>query len=294
MREIKILIILGVIFLLTLYGCGKKPDKGDKVIVQISNRAITLKDFNSRISKMPPYYRNIIEKNKRRYLDDMIMENVFYEEAARKGLANDKEVKDLLNEAKRKILITKFIKNEVESNVKVSEEEMRNFYEEHQDDFKTPELWRASHILVANEKEANDLLAEITGGASFEELARKHSIDATSSRGGDIGFFRQGQLVPDFEKACLKLEVGKVSEVVHTQFGYHIIKLTDKKMPYPESYEKVRRSIELELKRKKQGELFDHLLDQLKGKYSVHINEEALKDIENKEKDSSETAGGNI
>ena len=150
---------------------------------------------------------------------------------------------------------------------------MKKFYDEHKDEFKTPEMWRASHILVADEKEAKAMLDELAKGAKFEDLARAHSIDATASRGGDVGYFRAGQLIPDFEKACLKLDVGQTSGIVQTQFGYHIIKLTDKKEPGVKSYEEAKRAIEAELKKKKRSELFNALVLRLKNKYGVEVNE---------------------
>lgn len=261
-------------------GCGKKPSGGDKVLARVSNKVITLNDLNSKIARIPAYYKNIVEKNKKRYLDEVIVETLFYEEAIRQGVDRDKEVKEVISEAKKKILIAKLIKNEIEDRSKVTDGEMARFYEENKENFKTPPLWRASHILVGTEKEARDVLDELVGGALFSDLARARSTDATASRGGDIGFFRQGQLVAEFEKACLKLEVGQTSDVVHTQFGYHVIRLTDKKDPQVELYEEAKRVIESELKRKKRSELFDELVLRLKRKYGVEIKEGVLKMLE--------------
>jgi peptidyl-prolyl cis-trans isomerase C len=130
--------------------------------------------------------------------------------------------------------------------------------------------------LVADEKDAKSILDDLARGGSFEELAKAHSIDATASRGGDVGFFREGQLVPDFEKAALKLEVGQTSGTVQTQFGYHIIKLTDKKEPGAKSYEEVKRAIEANLKKEKRTALFNALVLNLKNKYGVEVNEDVL------------------
>ena len=222
---------------------------------------------------MPAYYQNIASKNPKRYIEDIIVEMLCYEEGVRKGIDRDKEVKEVVNEAKKKIVMAKLIKNEVEDKIVVTEDEMKKFYDEHKDEFKTPEMWRASHILVADEKEAKAMLDELAKGAKFEDLARAHSIDATASRGGDVGYFRAGQLIPDFEKACLKLDVGQTSGIVQTQFGYHIIKLTDKKEPGVKSYEEAKRAIEAELKKKKRSELFNALVLRLKNKYGVEVNE---------------------
>lgn len=89
--------------------------------------------------------------------------------------------------------------------------------------------WRASHILVKDRPFAQELLKKIKLGASFEAMAREHSTCPSKSRGGDLGWFGPGKMVPAFEEACKRLSSGSVSDVVSTSFGYHIIKLTGRK-----------------------------------------------------------------
>lgn len=86
---------------------------------------------------------------------------------------------------------------------------------------------RASHILVEHEYEANDLLAKIKEGKTFEELAQKFSKCPSGDQGGDLGFFKKGMMVPEFETAAFALNVGETSTPVKTQFGYHLIKRTE-------------------------------------------------------------------
>jgi peptidyl-prolyl cis-trans isomerase C len=262
---------------MTFSACAKKPSPDDTVIATVSSKDITAGEFKSKIAQMPAYYQKVVDKDRKRYLDEMILEMLLYEEAIRKGVDKDKDVKEVLSEAKKKIVTTKFVKNMVDDKVRITEEEMKSFYESNKNEFRTQPMWRASHILVANEREARDIQAELAKGvATFAELAKTHSIDATASRGGDVGYFRSGQLIPDFEKECLKLEVGQVSDVVHTQFGYHIIKMTDKKEAAVKSFQDARRDIESELKRRKRSELFNGLVSNLKGKYSVKIKEDVF------------------
>jgi peptidyl-prolyl cis-trans isomerase C len=89
--------------------------------------------------------------------------------------------------------------------------------------------WRASHILVKEKALASECLRKAKLGASFESLARENSTCPSKSRGGDLGWFGPGKMVPAFEEACKKLSNGSMSDVVSTQFGYHIIKLTGRK-----------------------------------------------------------------
>jgi len=278
-RYIALLMILP---LAVLAGCAREPSAGDKPLVTVADKSITIKDFKDKFSRLPKHYQAVAEKNKKNLLDDMIVESLFLEDALRNGLDKDKEIKDILVEARKKIIIAKFVKTEVDDKVKVSEDEMKAFYEEHKDEFKTPQMWRASHILVASEGEAKDVAAELSKGKVFEDIARAKSIDATSARGGDVGYFRKGQVVPEFENTCIGLSVGQTSAIVHTQFGYHIIKLTDKKSEALEPYESAKPKIENALRLKKRNELFDKLVVSLKEKYRVRIEDDALKSLEAK------------
>lgn len=87
---------------------------------------------------------------------------------------------------------------------------------------------RASHILVKTEEEANDLLAKLNEGADFGELAEEHSLCPSKRDGGDLGYFGKGMMVKPFEDAAFAMDAGEVSQPVETQFGWHLIKLTDK------------------------------------------------------------------
>ena len=265
---------------LFLNGCEPRSSGQDKVLATVGNKFITLHDFRQKLSRLPSYYQGMAEKNKKTLFDDMIVESLFLEDAMRKGIDRDREVRDIINEARKKIIIAKFVKTEVDDKIKVSEEEMKKYYEEHKDEFKKPEMWRASHILVASEGEAKDVQAALAGGKNFQELAGEKSIDATASRGGDVGYFRKGQVVPEFESACFALKVGDISPIVHTQFGYHIIKLTDKKPETVRSFEEAKPILENELKIKKRNDLFDKLVIDLKDKYRVRVEDDAIKAIE--------------
>ena len=271
-----VLILLSV----SIAGCSSKPSGQDKILVSVGNKFITLNDFKSKLSKLPSYYRGMAEKNRKTLFDDMIVESLFLEDALRKGINRDKEVRDILEEARKKIIIAKFVKTEVDDKIKISEDETKKYYDAHKDEFKKPEMWRASHILVANEGEAKDILTALSAGKNFQDMAKERSIDATASRGGDVGYFRKGQVVPEFENACLALKVGQTSQIIRTQFGYHIIRLTDKKPESVQSFEEARPVIENELKLKARNELFDKLVTDLKNKYRVRVESDAMKAID--------------
>jgi peptidyl-prolyl cis-trans isomerase C len=274
-----------VICAFAVSGCGNGKPLDKRVLAKVSSRTITVADFDSRIENIPVYYRNIVKQNKKRYLNEIILETLFYEDAIRKGL--DKE-KDILTEAKKKIMVSKLIKIEVDDKLIIPESDVMKLYEERKMTLKTPELWRASHILIADEAQAKLILDELSKGANFEDLAKKYSIDATAARGGDIGYFREGQLVPEFEKVCMNLDIGQTGEILKTQIGYHIIKLTGKKDPAVQSFSEARLALESELKKKKRGVLFDEMVLKLKDRYGVNIEEDVFESIDTKDKPKEE------
>ncbi|HAQ06139.1 MAG TPA: peptidylprolyl isomerase [Bacillus bacterium] len=149
-------------------------------------------------------------------------------------LKDESELKDVL---KDQLLLEKAALKDI----KVSEKEVKQRYEEYK-----PEI-KASHILVKDEKTAQEVKKKLEGGAKFEDLAKEYSTDPGSKEaGGDLGFFGPGQMVPEFEEAAYALEEGKISEPVQSQHGWHIIKVTEKKEK--ESFDKMKDKLEYELK----------------------------------------------
>jgi len=111
--------------------------------------------------------------------------------------------------------------------IEPTEEELAAYFQEHRADYSQPEQVKASHILVATREEAEAVLAEIGQGASFEELARERSTCPSASAGGDLGWFGRGQMVGPFEEVAFSMEVGEISDVVETDFGFHVVLLSD-------------------------------------------------------------------
>ncbi|MBN1871962.1 MAG: peptidylprolyl isomerase [Candidatus Omnitrophica bacterium] len=257
------------------FGCG---GKGEKVIAKIGNRAITLEEFNNRINSLPRHYQDMIKGQKKEFLDDLIIEELLYQEALRSEVGNDTETQAVIEEAKKKILISRFIKERVDSQVNISEDDIEKYYNDHSEDFMLPERWRASHILVETEEEAREIKGKLMDGANFEELARSRSIDASAQNGGDLGYFQKGQLIPDFEQECLKLDIGETSDVIHSKLGYHIIKLVDKKNPEVQEFESVETLIKKELERAIKKQILEDLTSNLKQKTDITVNDYLLED----------------
>ena len=159
---------------------------------------------------------------------------------------------------KRKIKYLLIDMQALRTHATVSAQEVQRFYQNNIDQFSTPEQVKASHVLIktgegkdeaAARKTAETVLAKAKAGADFAGLAKEYSEDESNSKtGGDLGFFGRGAMVPEFENAAFALEPGQVSDIVKTQFGFHVIKLTEKKQGETRPFEQVRTQIEDQLK----------------------------------------------
>jgi len=262
-------------FFLTFYGCRKSAEKS-AVLASIGSSTITMTDFNERISNLPLQYREVIRKRKKEYLEELVNNTLLYQEALRKKVQTDSDVRKVIEEAKKKILIARLLKDEVDDVIDIEEEEIVNFYYANQAKYLTPERMRASHILAASRKDAENILEKISSGEDFVQVAKAKSVDPTARRGGDIGYFAKGQLMPKFENACSMLDVGDVSGVVRTKLGYHIIKLTDRKAPELKPIDEVTEDIRQTLHVSKHKKLFEDLIERLKSETVITINAEVL------------------
>jgi peptidyl-prolyl cis-trans isomerase D len=165
---------------------------------------------------------------------------------------NDLKVPD-----KRKVRYAVVDLQGIRNRIQISPQDIQRSYEDNTEQYSTPEQVRASHILLktdgkdeaAVKKEAEELLAKVKGGADFAALATKHSQDETSAKkGGDLDYFNRGRMVPEFDNVAFSMAPGQISGLVKSQFGYHIIKVTDKKAASMKPLDEVRPQIEDQLK----------------------------------------------
>ncbi|GAI11028.1 unnamed protein product, partial [marine sediment metagenome] len=154
----------------------------------------------------------------------------------------------------------------------VTEKEIRDHFERYKANFAKPEEIKASHIVLRTEVEAKAILSQLKAGADFAELAWRESIDPTTKeKGGDLGFFSRGKMIPAFEEAAFALEAGEFSEVVETPYGYHIIKVDEKKPAQEPNLELVREEIRKTLTEQKTWTTRSNLLQNLREEAKIEI-----------------------
>ena len=281
MKKILFYILLLSLSTVFLLGCDQSGDaKTDSpVIAKVDNAVITEDDFINAISRVPEWARSQFtdKEGKMKFLDELIKRELIYQNAKKMRLNKDKDYVAKVEEFKKMTLLSLIINKEVEQKARVDDAEIKAFFDENKDKFTVGTQVRASHILVETEKEAKDILERIGKGESFAALAKSLSKDKGSAeKGGDLGYFGRGKMVPEFEKAALALKPGEISDPVRTRFGYHIIKLTDIKKGKPADFEQTKESIRKQLIMQKKKELFDAYVEKLKTESNITKDEDVV------------------
>lgn len=207
------------------------------------------------------------EEGMNRLLDEVIYQELFYLDAIDRGLDKQEEFVNRLNEVKRGMLRDMNISMSI-AEAKVTDDDVRRFYNEHGEMLAQPEV-RTSHILVETEEEAKKVQQRLHAGEEFTNVAKEVSLCPSKEVGGDLGFFKRGMMVPEFEEAAFALEKGKISLPVRTQFGYHIIHKTDEKNAAKPSFDEAKGMIEQILQHQKQNEIFLKKVAEFQKKYEV-------------------------
>jgi len=278
---------------LALFACKPASNVASKAegkaLAEVNGKVITVADYNAEVENLPPYIRPMAQtpEGKKELLDSMIVRELVLEQAEKDGLDKSKEVVAKLEDLKKRVIVEAFVRKKIDQDVKISDDDMKKFYDQNKDKFNSGEQIRASHILVKDEKTAQDILAQLKKGASFEDLARKYSADASAAKGGDLGWFAKGAMVPDFEKVAFSLKEGQLSDVVKTPYGYHIIKVTGKRPAGTRSFEEVKDQIRTAMLPARQQEILQQLKDSLKKNAKISIKEDALNEVGGKPADKS-------
>lgn len=218
-----------------------------------------------------------IKPEDKKIVTDRLIERVLFIEAAKKaGTEEDPAFKQALAIAKNELMINQWMKNQYDATV-VSDGEAKDFYEKNKQQFSKPVQVKARHILLktdeAEAKKIIETLKPLSGDAlkeKFIELAKSKSEGPTKSRGGDLGFFGEGQMVPAFNKAVFALKKGEITAApVKTQFGYHVIYLEDKKEATVFPYESVKAQIVQSIKQTQFRKMLEKSAIELKSKAKI-------------------------
>ena len=251
-------IALALIAALALFAAPASRAQQDPVVARVdgteiheSDLAIAEEDLAGNMQQMPP-------EAKREYLITFAADMMLVAKAAEaKNIGDNPEFKRRLAYARTKLLMEQLLQTEAKA--AITPEAMKKVYDEAIGQVKKEPEVRARHILVETEDEAKAVLAELKKGTDFAELAKSKSKDPGSADGGDLGYFTKEQMVPEFAEVAFKLDKGAISDPVKSQFGWHIIKVEDKRDRQPPEFDKVKDQIEQYLVRRSQSEMITKL-----------------------------------
>lgn len=252
---------------------------GGEVVAFFDGEELSLDEFRVYIEKLPAQVRPMVASPERRkqFLETFILTRLLVKDAKSRGLDKDEEIQSKLREQEDRLILQKVFED-LQGTITVSDEEAEAYYEANQEEFSTTEI-RASHILVEDEASAGEVLEKVREDpGSFAKLAKEISKDSgTASKGGDLGFFGRGRMVPAFEQAAFALkEPGDISEVVKSPFGNHIIMLTEKKVGELRPLDQVKEQIRAKLISGQREKKMEEYFEQLKADAKMRIDEEVL------------------
>ncbi len=251
---------LGLASILAFSATGGSFAQDDKVIATVGGETITEADLTLALADLDQQFARLPAEQKRAAALSAVIEiKLLAADAKAKGLDQSDDFKRRMAFLQQRALHSEVIGKEVEA--KITDAEIRKRYDTEIATTPPANEVHARHILVKTKEEAAAIVKQLDGGAKFEDIAKEKSSDAGSgTQGGDLGWFGAGQMVPEFEKAAFALEIGTYTkEPVQSQFGWHVIKLEDKRAQQPPAFDQVKEQLRSVLLRDKYFELVKSL-----------------------------------
>lgn len=207
----------------------------DTVVATVNGEVLTLGHLVAARADLPAQYQQLPDD----VLFEGLLEQLIQQTVLSQAMGElNRRTEMQLENTRRALIAAEMLEGVVEE--AVTEEKLQEAYDAQFANAEPVEEWNASHILVESKEAAEALIVELEGGADFAALAKEHSTGPSGPNGGELGWFGQGMMVPAFEEAVLALEVGAVSPPVATQFGWHVVKLNDKRLQGPPPLDEVR------------------------------------------------------
>jgi len=249
-----------------------------KVLAIVDGKEVTVGEVDQAAGDLDPQFSRLpVEQRRLAALAALIDIKAFSAEAEKEKLDQTDEFKSRMEFLRERALHNEYFKDAVVD--KISDEDVRARYDKEIAAIPPQVEVRARHILVKTKEEAEAIIKKLDGGSKFEELAKENSTDGTAANGGDLGYFTEGQMVPEFEKAAFALKPGEYTkEPVETQFGFHVIQQEDRRTKQPPAFDQVEDQIRSIVMRERYVDLVKKLRDGLKIEYKDPVIEKAMKD----------------
>jgi peptidyl-prolyl cis-trans isomerase C len=259
-------------------GFAADPGHAD-ALAKVGNTEITRDMLDNIIATIPEENRVpfLTPDGRKKILEEVVSFMLFAEAAKREGIDKEPAVKTRLDYVQTEYLAREYFRRHLAKTPPITEEELVAYFKEHQSEFKPPEEVQARHILVQTESEANKVLEQLKSGKDFAEVAKKHSIDPAASKGGKLelpdgkDWLPKGTFEKSFEHILFKIPKGEVGGPTKTQFGWHILKVDDRRQPEMPAFVQVRGMIKNRLQDQKNAQTHGQLTEQLKKSIPVEL-----------------------
>jgi len=292
------------LMLLLLSACKKESEAPSPILLRVDGREVSLEQFHKRFSKSLPQGHKLSEEEReeleRSFLVQVIDRELTLAQADRMAIRISPEMHDKAIEEARKeypagtfetmlrergtslqewsndlqedLLMEKVVHQRVYAKLEVSEQEIADYYKENQKEFDRPDQVRARQIVVSTEEEGQKVLGLLRQGEDFADIARKYSLSPDSNEGGDLGFFAKGEMPPEFEKAVFNLAVGRLSDLVKSEYGYHVFLVEEKRQAAQLTLDDVRDEIRETLLSAKKEKAYQEWLRDLRSQATIEMD----------------------
>lgn len=266
------LLVTAAAVVLAAAGCGGRHDRD--VVARVDGSALTVKEFYGSVPEHLLAVMTIDDQEES--LKRWVKTELFYQEGLRRGIGRSEETRRRLREIEREIVAEQCIRQIMDGVPDVTEEEARAYFEEHRAEFGMQV--RLAHILVRSRAEAEQVAEQLKSGMPFSTAAAQYSIDQTAQIGGDLGYVGHGDMIHELEEVAFELGVGKVSDIVPSSYGYHIVKILDRHPAARQpTFESRRETVMNFLTSQRRRREFDRWLGQLEERSTVVVDTAALR-----------------
>jgi len=261
--------------LFTITGCTQ-PQAEERVVAFVNGRPIAQADFEKKWNELPDATKARYEKEggKQAFLKVVVDDELLMQEARRQGLDQSDWFRDRVRSFKEKLLKDELLKDRMKDKVELTKEELDRYYAQHENELLTSLKVRVAQMLLPNYSAAKDLETQVNRGGSFGRFAERYSIDAkTKAKGGDLGPYRKGLVIPEVDEAIHGLKPGMVSAPIKTEAGYYLVMITSLEPEIIQADLAKRERLRQELLYLKRKQQFDEMIAGIKAKAVIRVND---------------------
>jgi len=262
---------IGASFLL-LTSCKPPPEEG--VLAFVNGRQITQTEFDARWGELAEATkaRYLKEGGKRLFLDELITRELLMQEARKLGLDQNDTIRDRAQRYREQLILDELLKDRIKAKVELTKEELDAFYEQHAHELLTPLKVNVSLMLLPNISAAKDLEKQVNQGGDFAKFAQRYSIDfKTKAKGGDLGPYRKGLVIPEVDAVIHTLKPGMISAPIKTDAGYYLVKISALDKEIIQADVAVRERLRQDLLNEKRRKRFDGVIADIRAKAIIRL-----------------------